>query len=340
MRLRVALVGHGRDWKSTYQPLLLQLRDRFEVCGVYHSVSALADATAQTFDTVRVDSLVSLVRRADLDAILMLDADWYGLRPISLACEHGKAIFVGSEVPLDPTALDTIRGAVQRSGIAFCHELPRRSAPATIRLKELIATQLGRPKLLFCHRRVPVQTSAAGALSDNAADDLRTRCDRELVELLDWCRFLVGADPAWVQAIEHRCSERAVADYQIVSLGFELGSGQTALAQISCGAYIPAHWHEAVNFRPPAAIQVCCENGLAFVDLPSSLVWFDSAGRHQEHLEGEYSACHRTLMQFHCGVTSLVQRNENLTDTVKAFHVYELARQSMSAAGRMHIPPM
>ena len=32
-------------------------------------------------------------------------------------------------------------------------ELPRRHMPATLRLKELIATRLGEPQLLFCHLR-------------------------------------------------------------------------------------------------------------------------------------------------------------------------------------------
>ena len=45
----------------------------------------------------------------------------------------------------------------EESGIAFMAEFPRRQAPATLRLKELIATRLGEPRLLFCHRRVPVK---------------------------------------------------------------------------------------------------------------------------------------------------------------------------------------
>ena len=44
-------------------------------------------------------------------------------------------------------------------------EFPRRHAPATLRLKELIATRLGQPRLLFCHQRSVADTpgrSAAG----------------------------------------------------------------------------------------------------------------------------------------------------------------------------------
>ena len=59
------------------------------------------------------------------------------------------------------------------------------------------------------------------------------------------------------------------------------------VAQISCGRYIPAHWQEAITYRPLAGLQVSCERGIAFVDLPSTLVWFDEAGRHQESLDAE-----------------------------------------------------
>ena len=37
---------------------------------------------------------------------------------------------------------------------------------------------------------------------------------------------------------------------------------------------------EAISFRPPAELQVVCERGVAFLDLPSTLIWFDCAGRH------------------------------------------------------------
>ena len=41
------------------------------------------------------------------------------------------------------------------------------------------------------------------------------------------------------------------------------------VAQISCGRYMPAAWPEAVSLPAAGALQVCCEHGVAFVDLPS-----------------------------------------------------------------------
>jgi len=75
----------------------------------------------------------------------------------------------------------------------------------------------------------------------------------------------------------------------MMNLAFEGDKDSTnrAFAQISYGQYIPSSWQEAVAFRPPAALQVACERGIAFIDPPTNLVWFDEAGRHQEALNGQ-----------------------------------------------------
>ncbi len=97
---------------------------------------------------------------------MLLDGDWFGTLPIQAACEFGKAIYCGTEVDFEPTVAHELRKQVEQSGVAFMAEFPRRFAPATLRLKELIATRLGRPRLLFCHRRWlarPPHLSAASA---------------------------------------------------------------------------------------------------------------------------------------------------------------------------------
>ena len=269
MKLRIGVIGQRRDWQSRYLPTLRSMRDRFQVIGVYHSVSVLADAAARDFDAERCDSFRAIAQNPSLDAVLVLEDDWYQLMPLLAACDYGKGVFCGSELNLDFGTAHSIRDRIQASGIAFMTEFPRRFAPATLRLKELIATRLGRPRLLFCHRRLACETKEV-----RNSRSLDARSERELIELVDWCNYIVGDAPSWVQAIRH-CTPHSTqsSDYQVLSLGF--GSPETdtkgILAQISCGAYIPEVWHEAIAYRPPAAIQVCCEKGVAFVDLPSTL---------------------------------------------------------------------
>lgn len=334
MRLRLGLVGLSTDWRHRHFPALRMLQDRFEVRAVYSSVAAFAENVAREFNAVRYDGFREMLRCDSIDAVMMLESDWYGIAPLIAACDYRKAIYCGSEIDFDPQRAASLKQVVDEAGVAFMAEFPRRYAPASLRLKELLATRLGKPQILFCHRRM---TCEAGDLHRNRRS-LSSRADRELMELIDWCSFIVGRNPRAIQSVFHRVSAahesfetgQAATDYQSLSLDLsEEGapSGST-IAQISCGAYIPSAWHEAIAFRPPAAVQVCCENGLAFVDLPNSLIWFDEAGRHQESLESELAVGQQLLTQFHRAVTSLVRKMGDLEDVYRSLRVLQAARES------------
>jgi predicted dehydrogenase len=222
---------------------------------------------------------------------------------------------------------------VEESGIAFMSELPRRHAPATLRLKELIATRLGMPRLLFCHMRVPAEETSARKTCQLGDPSLH-----DVVELVDWCRYVVGREPTSVIGITHyKSTESDEMDYQMMSLDFSEGTavGHGATAQISCGRYMPAAWHEAVAFRPPAALQVACENGIAFIDMPSNLIWFDKAGRNMESLESERPVGETMLAQFHRSITSLVRNTASLHDVYRAQSVVFQARAGHCEGRRM-----
>jgi predicted dehydrogenase len=163
---------------------------------------------------------------------------------------------------------------------------------------------------------------------------------RFLVELVDWCRYVVDREASWVFGVLHPSDcEAGQEDYQMMSLDFsgEDGPGSGTVAQISCGRYVPAHWQEAITFRPLPALQVSCERGIAFVDLPSTLVWFDEAGRHQESLESERPVGEQLLTQFHRSVTSLVWKTNDLESAYRALLIVEQARRSQREGRRMSL---
>lgn len=163
--------------------------------------------------------------------------------------------------------------------------------------------------------------------------------DLDLIELVDWCRFVVGRSPVSVMGVSHRASSGEEPDYLMMSLAFGAanGSNSDVIAQLSCGKYLPPHWHEAINYRPLAELQVVCEHGVAFVDLPATLVWFDEAGRHQETLEHERPLGERLLFCFHRMVTSLVQRMSDIDDLYLAQKVIESAKLSPQVGQRIHL---
>ena len=339
MRLRVGIVGLGSQWDNRHLPALRSLADRFEVRGICEQVAHLAKRAATELGTVPVDGFRALAAREDIDAILYFADQWYGATPILAACDHGKAVYSAISLPLAADEARLLRQRVEESGIAFMAELPRRYAPATVRLKELIVTRLGRPRLLFCHRRVPLSGAAAAAPPRD-----RTSEARDLMELVDWCRYVAGSEPTSVVAVRHADTPGGETDdYQMMSLDFtpaENGvtvSGNGTLAQISCGYYMPRQWEEAVGFRPPAALQVACERGIAFIDLPASLVWFDGVGRHQESLESDRPVGEQMLLQFHRKVTSLVRAVSGLDDTLKAMQIVQAAATSQSEGRRVQL---
>ena len=328
MKLRLGLIGLSNDWRSRHLPALRVLQDRFDVVGVYCPVNSFADSIAREFSATKFDGFRELIRREDVDAVLLLEENWLGSLPILAACEYGKAIFCGSEIEFDPDQAEEVRRAVDAAGIAFMAEFPRRYAPASIRLKELLATKLGSPQLLFCHRRL-IRESGRGK-------SILSMADRELMELMDWCSFIVGRPIRSVQCSQHLSGNQddstlGQPDYRSLSVdlsesGLPLG---TTVAQISCGTYFPNAWSEAINYRPPASVQVCCQKGLVFVDLPNQLVWFDEAGRHQETLDSEIPVGQLLLSQFHRTVTSLVRRMGDLNDVFLNLKALHAARESI-----------
>jgi predicted dehydrogenase len=335
MKLRVGVVGLGAHWDTRHRQALRALSDRFDVRAICEQVAHRAEVAAREFDASAVDGFRALTHREDVDAVLVLSRQWYGALPIFAACDEGKAIYWAADLDLDMDLARRVRDRVTESGVAFMAEFPRRHAPATIRLKELIATKLGPPRLLFCHSRIPAESG----LKPGKPGEPREPARNQLVELVDWCRYIVGAEPTSVVGVAHQPPGAERPDYQMMSLDFSTGGppGTGATAQISCGRYMPVAWPEAVTFRPPAALQVACENGIAFVDLPASLTWFDHAGRILESLEMERPVGEALLSQFFRSVTSLVRSTSSLEDTYRALAVVVAAHRSHEEGRRVFL---
>ncbi len=333
MRLGVGIVGLGSRWEGRYLPAIRSLADRFEVRAVCEQVAHRARRAATELNATAVDGFRVLAGRDDVDALLYLADQWYGTTPILAACDTGKAIYSAASLPGSRREIDRLLARVEQSGIAFMAELSCRHAAATVRLKELIATRLGQPRMLFCHQRVP--QPAADCPREAAA------ARRNLIEMIDWCCYVIDRPAASVVSVRHATPDGgSPADYEMLSLDFSQDEppGSGPLAQISSGQYIPATWEEAIGFRPPAALQVACQRGIAFIDLPAGLVWFDDAGRHQESLEGERPVDESMLMQFHRATTSLVRRIGGLGEMVQAVRILEAAGSSQATGTRIMLP--
>ncbi len=126
--------------------------------------------------------------------IYLLSRQWFGLHPIGLACAAGKPVYCALPLADDLAELEALAKLVEQSGIVFMPEFARRCYPATLRLKELLATQLGPPRLVVGHTRLygfdryaipgPTTQIAPAPLSIDPGS-----------YLIDWCCFVFQSIP-------------------------------------------------------------------------------------------------------------------------------------------------
>lgn len=360
MKLKVGLIGLGRHWESRHRPALIAMRDRFDIKAICCEISQKAQQVASDFGAKAIDGFRSMVERQDIEAVLSLGPDWVGHLPILAACDAGKAVYSATALELETKNVEAILDRVRKSGVAFTAEYPRRHSAATLRLKELIATELGPPENIFCHLRLD-----PGSLDHSEDPKVRRMMLRaQMMEMVDWVCFLCGRNPEKVLAVGadpksygHECRTAAYDDnqefvddneddvfvfqqlnYHMMNLWF--GKTETschASAQISLGTYIPSKWSAALDHRRPASIQISCQNGIAFIDLPSNLVWFNSTGRHEESLDYERSVGEQMLAYFYRSVTNFLDYHTDLDDTARVIRIMDAWHKSLQTGTRQPV---
>jgi predicted dehydrogenase len=314
VRLRVGVIGLGRLWEARHKPALLRLKDRFQVTAVYDQVMRRAEIEAGHLGCAAAEGLVALVERPDVDVIYVLSPQWFGLYPIELACAAGKPVYCGLPMASGLEELESLAAQVESSGIAFMPEFARRFYPATLRLRELLATTLGAPRLILGQNRLfgfdrygqpgpTTQMAPAALLIDPGS------------YLLDWCSFLFQAPPAAVQGnasvvlpAATDAGTAAVSDFESFVVEYEGGG----MAQISFGRYHRNPWGDATRFLPQAGFQVYAERGVAWLELPDRIQWSDADGTHEEKLPLEPTVGDILNEQFH----RLVRGDHSLAPTI------------------------
>ncbi|RCS56050.1 gfo/Idh/MocA family oxidoreductase [Bremerella cremea] len=330
MVLRIGVVGLGCDWESRHRPALHSLQDRYKVEFICDEVALRARNAASQFNAMAPRGFRHAIDGEQIDAVFLLDQQWTGLLPLQSACAAGKAVYLNTALEMDAQSQQEVVRLVEATKVPFMIEFPRRFAPATIRLKELIATQLGRPKLIFCHHRLTPASCGSNPRS--------LVIQRSLAEIFDWCRYIVDGKPDSLFSVSYpRAENPSDIEYQMLSVDFQTkdDSAERVVAQISAGTYLRSDWPEAVSFRPPAAMQVCCENGIAFIDLPNTLIWFNGAGRHMESLEGERPVGERLFAAFHRLLENGNSHFDCLSEFRESTRVIQAARQSIAENRRI-----
>ena len=286
LRLRVGVVGLGRLWEARHKPALARLADRFRVVAVYDQVARRAEIEAAGLRCAACRGIAALVERPDVDIVYLLTPQWFGLHPARLAAEAGKPIYSALPVAGEPETLEELAPILKAKGTPFIPELARRFYPATLRLRELLATRLGPPRLVVGLNRLygfdrygppgpTTQLTPAPLAIDPGS------------YLLDWCRCVFGSEPTAIQGFGGSVipgGEGGLGpDFESISAEFAEG----ALAQIALGRYHRSPWGDASRFLPQPGFQVFAERGAAWLEMPDRIQWTDSEGVHEERLPAE-----------------------------------------------------
>src|SRR5262245_12854504 len=125
-RLRVGIIGLGRQWRHHYAPALKALGDQFEVVAVYDQI---AQQTAP--EAARPSELIE---RDDVEAVLLLDLGWQRLWPVERAAGAGKPVFCLPALEADADHADALARQVREAGLPVMMGAAVAFTPAALRL--------------------------------------------------------------------------------------------------------------------------------------------------------------------------------------------------------------
>ena len=142
-RLRIGVVGLGRDWEARYRPALAALGDRIEVAAVYDQVARRAEIVARQLRCRTAEGLVDLVDDPEVDAVALLAPQWFGTHAIELAARAGKPIYAAIPLPDDEAGLARLEAIgrdhpprLMAEGVGPIEQRPDGPPPAEARLDQ------------------------------------------------------------------------------------------------------------------------------------------------------------------------------------------------------------
>lgn len=174
--LNIGIIGLGPEWESQYRPALARLSRRLRVTAVFDPVVSRAERAALDLGARCVLSMRAVLKRKDVRAVLLLDDSWHGLAPLRFAVESTKPLYIAGRLSHPLEQLEALSQAATAQGLVVCSELRMRATPATARVMELTATQLGqaRDSDFSISSRLPEVSPLVVELIDAAAVVLRS----------------------------------------------------------------------------------------------------------------------------------------------------------------------
>jgi predicted dehydrogenase len=305
-RLHVGVLGLGRRWRSRYRPALLALSDRFAIRAVCDPIAARAAKEARELQCAAVAGPVALLENPAIDALLLLEAPWYRLWPIEVACRAGKPVF---SAPVAALAAESapFRQQVRDCRLPVMMGLAPRLAGPTLRVQELLRGPLGPARVVTVDYLQPLDREPEpGALLGPAGP-----------AVLDWCLAFFDQPPASVQAIR--------ASAGLASVLVEFADGRAAQVVRRQGS----------ERKAGLRLEIVTANGTAGIDLPDRLRWRTRTSQHLERLARCPPLARVLLEHFHQAVTERQAPQPGLDDAWMALRCLDAAKQSAPEGRRI-----
>src|SRR3954451_7591991 len=134
-RLRIGVIGLGRRWPR-YRQALLALKGQARLQAVCDAAPAVAQEEARRLKCAASGSVIELIERDDVDALILTGGQWFGIWPLEHAARAGKPILCAGSLVRDAHADET----AAKIGPAVVHVT---TCPAFELLLEAAAQQMG-----------------------------------------------------------------------------------------------------------------------------------------------------------------------------------------------------
>jgi predicted dehydrogenase len=293
--LGVGVIGLGRRWRRRYRSALAALRKQFRVVGLCDQIFARAEREARRLGCEAVTGPAALLERDEIHALLLLDAQWFGLWPLELAARRKLPVFCTFSVFIHDARAEAVLNQLGECGLPLTVETPLRSAPATERALELLQRELGRPRLILG------ASIGAGATARRLS---------WTAEMIDWCSAVFGAGPSHIAA-------HAPGDSDLSALFLEWPDGRAAQLAVlrSAGA------------DRGQQIRVVAERGDVQAHLPRVVAWTQAGMRQSQELPHRASGAEQ-LERFHANLSGGKPPTVGLKEVTRCLLVLRAARRS------------
>jgi predicted dehydrogenase len=305
--VNLGLIGLGPWWENRFRPALQKLSARLDVVAIYDSVTGHAEQAARSVDADVVGGATALTERVDVQAVLVLDLGWGRELVGRMLCQRRKPVLLATTENLPLSELRHWHELASAHGLMVMPALSRRCTPASNRLQELMATQLGRPL------RIEVAISPASlhvvpfATEADLGRPVPPPLD-PLTEWADWCHYLFRAS---VQQVTRRADGFRLDFPPLAQSGQTHATTRVAELSLCPNAPIAENplWDE---------VHLQCEQGTARLLGPTHIDWTTAEGSQSEELSAERSETEVLLDHFSRRVVGGLIPVPSLVDLIRA----------------------